>query len=71
MRKENKLVERDRIRVSVWAPKEFCLLVKAHTGTISKSVNARELELKGPGKKRAGKGWRIEKWDVQVKVEKV
>ena len=73
-RKEMELLEKDVVSVHVHAPKEFIALVKPHTRLISESVNAKKMELKEKEKESAaksdGKVWKIEEWEVRIKVEK-
>ncbi|MDO8339420.1 MAG: isoleucine--tRNA ligase [Candidatus Burarchaeum sp.] len=73
-RKEMELLEKDEVKVHVHAPKEFVAIVKPHAGLIASSVNAKKLELKEKEKESAaksdGKMWKIEEWEVHIKVEK-
>ncbi|RLG20266.1 isoleucine--tRNA ligase [Candidatus Micrarchaeota archaeon] len=71
MRKEMQLVEKDEVGVEVRASKEFNSMIKPHLDWLSKSVNAKKVQLKEGKKGKGEKEWKIEKWDVWVKVEKV
>ncbi|VVC02674.1 Isoleucine--tRNA ligase [Candidatus Burarchaeum australiense] len=77
-RKEIDLLEKDEVKVSIYAPAEFLALVEGQKQALAKSVNAKKLELKEEAKKKEGKTggkaegkmWKIEEWEVRLVVEK-